>query len=165
MPIYYDPAALFMMQAKDDVAANATYYGCDGFDGIESAKGFDINSIPQEVTMLSHFNSKATDGAAADFVKKYTEKFGKETLNQFGASAYDCVYALFNAMKAAKDAGEEIDVTISASDLCEILKDQFQGGFSYSGVTGTNITWDETGYVSKEAVKYVIKAANAADEK
>ena len=57
------------------------------------------------------------------------------------------------------------DASISASDLCEILKDQFQGGFSYSGVTGTNITWDETGYVSKEAVKYVIKAANAADEK
>ena len=165
MPIYYDPAALFMMQAKDDVAANATYYGCDGFDGIESAEGFDINSIPQEVTMLSHFNSKATEGAAADFVKKYTEKFGKETLNQFGASAYDCIYALFNAMKAAKEAGEEIDVTISASDLCEILKDQFQGGFSYSGVTGTDITWDETGYVSKEAVKYVIKAANTADEK
>lgn len=160
MPIYYGPASLFMIQAKDLVAANATYYGCDGFDGIESAEGFDINSIPQTVSMLSHFNSKATEGKAAEFIKKYTEKFGKDTLNQFGASAYDCVYALFNAMKAAKDAGEEIDVTISASDLCEILKDQFQGDFSYSGVTGTDITWDEDGYVSKEAVRYDIKLAD-----
>lgn len=161
MPIYYDPAALFMTQAKDIVAANAVYYGCDGFDGIESAEGFDITSIPQEVTMLSHFNSKATDGAAAEFISKYTAKYGADTLNQFGASAYDCVYAIYNAMKAAIDAGTEIDVTISATDLCEILKTQFQGGFSYSGVTGTDITWDDGGYVSKSAVKYVIKEANS----
>ena len=136
------------------------FYGCDGFDGLTSAEGFDITKVPQEVSMLSHFDSNAKEGAAADFVKKYTEKFGAETLNQFGASAYDCVYAIFNAMKAAKDAGEKIDVTISASDLCEILKEQFQGGFSYSGVTGTDITWDENGYVSTEAVRYDIKVAD-----
>lgn len=159
MPIYYTPASLFMTQAKDIVAKDTVYYGCDGFDGIESAEGFDINSIPQEVTMLSHFNSKAESGAAADFVKKYTEKFGKETLNQFGASAYDCVYAIYGAMKAAIDAGEEIPVTIGASELCEILKAQFTGDYSYSGVTGENITWEDNGYVSKGAVKYVIKEA------
>ena len=105
---------------------------------------------------------------AAAYIKKYTEKFGTETLNQFGASAYDCVYAIFNAMKAAIDAGEKIDVTISASDLCEILKKQFTGDFSYDGVTGTGaITWEDNGYVSKEAVKYTLKAANSAttDEK
>ena len=159
MPIYYTPASLFMTQAKDTMAADAVYYGCDGFDGIESAEGFDINAIPQEVTMLSHFNSKAKDGVAAEFVKKYTEKYGKDTLNQFGASAYDCVYAIFNAMKAAVDAGKEIPVTISASDLCEILKEQFTGDFTYSGVTGENIKWQANGYVDKGAVKYVIKEA------
>ena len=159
MPIYYTPASLFMTQAKDTMAADAVYYGCDGFDGIESEEGFDINAIPQEVTMLSHFNAKAEDGAAADFVKKYTEKYGKDTLNQFGASAYDCVYAIYNAMKAAVDAGKEIPVTISASDLCEILKEQFTGDFTYSGVTGENIKWQANGYVDKGAVKYVIKEA------
>lgn len=160
MPIYYTPASLFMTQAKDQIAKDAVYYGCDGFDGIESAEGFDINTIPQEVTMLSHFNSKATEGAAADFIKKYTEKYGKETLNQFGASAYDCVYAIYNAMKAAIDDGKEIPVTISASDLCEILKEEFTGGFTYSGVTGDDIIWESNGYVKKGAVKYVIKEAN-----
>lgn len=160
MPIYYTPAQIFMKQAKDQVAASAIYYGCDGFDGIDSAKDFDITEIPQEITMLSHFNSKATEGAAADFVKKYTEKFGTDTLNQFGASAYDCVYAIYNAMKEAIDEGTEIPVTISASDLSDILKAKFAGGFKYSGVTGDDITWEANGYVKKGAVKYVIKEAN-----
>ena len=160
MQIYYTPASLFMKQAKDMVAADTVYYGCDGFDGIESAEGFDIASIPQEVTMLSHFNSKATDGATLEFVQKYTEKFGKETLNQFGASAYDCVYAIYNAMKEAVEEGTEIPVTISASDLCDILKGKFTGGFTYSGVTGNDIKWEKNGYVSKDAVKYVIKEAD-----
>ncbi len=160
MPIYYTPASLFMTQAKSIVSPTATYYGCDGFDGIESAEGFDIAAIPQEVTMLSHFNSKATDGAAAEFVKKYTEKYGADTLNQFGASAYDCVYAIYNAMKEAADGGKEIPVTISPSDLCNILKEKFTGGFTYSGVTGSEIKWEANGYVSKEAVKYVIKEAD-----
>lgn len=161
MPIYYTPASIFMTQAKDTVAADAVYYGCDGFDGL-AGQFEDFSVIPQEVSMLSHFDSNATEGAAAEFIKKYTEKFGADTLNQFGASAYDCVYAIYNAMKAAKDAGEKIDVTISASDLCEILKAQFTGDFSYSGVTGNNIKWKDNGYVEKKAVKYTLKAANEA---
>lgn len=165
MPIYYDPASLFMMKANGIIADNAIYYGCDGFDGIESAEGFDITAIPQQVSMLSHFNSKATEGAAKTFIDKYVAKFGASTLNQFGASAYDCVYAIYGAMKAAIDAGEEIPVTISPSDLCEILKGQFDNGYTYeNGVTGDKIAWDEDGFVSKEAVYYVIKDTSA-DEK
>ena len=159
MPIYYQPASVFMTQAKDIIAKDAIYYGCDGFDGL-AGQFEDFSVIPQEVSMLSHFDSNATTGAAADFIKKYTDKFGKDTLNQFGASAYDCVYAIFNAMKVAKDAGKDINVTMSASDLCEILKEQFTGDFKYSGNTGTDITWEDNGYVSKGAVKYVLKEAN-----
>ena len=158
MPIYYQPASIFMTQAKDTIVANAVYYGCDGFDGL--AGQLDLSTIPQEVSMLSHFNSNATDGAAAEFIEKYTELYGADTLNQFGASAYDCVYAIYNAMKAAIDAGEEIDVTISASDLCEILKAQFTGDFTYSGVTGDDISWEDSGYVAKSAIKYVLKEAD-----
>lgn len=161
MPTYYGPASTFMYQAKDILAADAVYYGCDGFDGIDSVEGFDINSIPQKVTMLSHFNSKATDGVAKEFIDKYVEKFGSDTLNQFGASAYDCVYALYGAMKAAVDAGKSIPVTISASDLCEILKGQFNGGYTLAaGATGSNIKWESNGYVNKGAIQYTIKEAN-----
>lgn len=161
MPIYYQPASVFMTQAKDIIAADAVYYGCDGFDGL-AGQFEDFSVIPQEVSMLSHFDSNATSGAAADFIKKYTEKYDAATLNQFGASAYDCVYAIYNAMKAAVADGKKIDVTISASELCEILKAEFKGDFKYSGVTGTDITWEDNGYVSKEAVKYTLKTANSA---
>jgi len=161
MPIYYQPASVFMTQAKDIIDADAVYYGCDGFDGL-AGQFEDFSVIPQEVSMLSHFDSNATTGAAAEFIKKYTEKYDASTLNQFGASAYDCVYAIYNAMKAAVDAGKKIDVTISPSDLCDILKAQFTGGFTYSGVTGENITWEDNGYVSKTAVKYTLKTANSA---
>ena len=158
MPIYYQPASIFMTQAKDTIAKDAVYYGCDGFDGL--AGQLDLSTIPQEVSMLSHFDSNATEGKAAEFISKYTAKHGADTLNQFGASAYDCVYAIFEAMKAAKAAGKDINVTMTASDLCEILKEQFTGDFKFSGNTGKDITWEDNGYVSKGAVKYVLKQAD-----
>ena len=161
MPIYYQPATLFLTQAKDIISASAVYYGCDGFDGIDSQEGFDIATIPQAVTMLSHFNSKATEGAAKVYIDKYVARFGSDTLNQFGASAYDCIYAIYGAMKKAMDEGEKIDVTISASDLCEILKGQFSGGYTLTNAaTGTEIKWEPTGYVNKAAIQYIIKEAN-----
>ena len=161
MPTYYTPASLFMTQAKDLVAADAVYYGCDGFDGIDNIEGFDITTIPQAVTMLSHFNSKATDGKAKEYIDKYTNAYPNAPLNQFGASAYDCVYAIYGAMKAAIEAGEDIPVTISASDLCEILKAQFNGGYTLTnGATGESIKWEATGYVNKAAIQYIIKDAN-----
>ena len=161
MPTYYTPASLFMTQAKDTIPAGAVYYGCDGFDGIDSIEGFDITTIPQSVTMLSHFNSKATEGPAKVFIDKYVARYGAATLNQFGASAYDCVYAIYGAMQKAIDEGEKISVTISASDLCDILKEQFQGDYTLSNaVTGDSISWDSTGYVNKIAIQYVIKEAN-----
>ena len=156
MPIYYQPAAVFMEQAKNEIPAGVTYYGCDGFDGL--AGQLDLTTIPQEVSMLSHFDATATEGKAAEFVKKYTEQFGTDTLNQFGASAYDCVYAIYGAMQKAIDEGTKIPVDISASDLCEILKAQFAGGYTVNNaVTGENITWEANGYVNKTAIQYVIK--------
>ena len=156
MPIYYTPASIFMSQGKDIMPADAVYYGCDGFDGIES--NFDITTISQSITMLSHFNSKAESGAAKEFIDKYVAAYGADTLNQFGASAYDCVYAIYGAMKKAIDEGADIPVDIAASDLCEILKAQFTGGYSVqNAVTGDNIAWESNGYVNKTAIQYVIK--------
>ena len=142
-----------MEQAKDLIPAEATYYGCDGFDGL--AGQLDLTTIPQEVSMLSHFDATAEEGMAADFVKKYTEKFDTDTLNQFGASAYDCMYAIYGAMKELIDEGNEITPQTSASDLCEMLKDKFTGGYTLAeGATGTDIKWNDDGTVDKGAVKY-----------
>lgn len=171
MPIYYTPASQFMNAGKNVVKANAVYYGCDGLDGIEAIDGFDINSITQEVSYLSHFNSNATDGAAAAFIQKYNDTYDEATqpLNQFGAAAYDSVYAIYEALKVAKANGKKFDVTTSASDFCDILTEVFASdSFEFHGVTGkaeangkSNISWTADGFVNKEAVKYVVKAVTA----
>ena len=159
MPIYYQPAAIFMKQAKDIMAKDAVYYGCDGFDGL--AGEMDLTTITQEVSMLSHFDANSTEGKAGEFIKKYAEKYGTETLNQFGASAYDCVYAIYGAMKELIDEGKEVTPETSASELCEMLKTKFKGGYTFAeGATGKNITWHETGKVNKIATKYTLKEAN-----
>ena len=108
--------------------------------------------------MLTHFNSAATEGKAKEFIDNYTTKYGADTLNQFGASAYDCIYAIFGALKAS---GEEITASTSASDICEILKAQLGGGYKYeNAVTGTGtVQWTADGFVNKEALVYTIKAA------
>ncbi len=159
MPIYSAPAAQFMTEAKDTISPDAVYYGCDGLDGIDtSVDGFDISTIPQEVSFLSHFNSHSTEGASATYIQKYTDKYGTDTLNQFGASAYDCVYALYEAIKKA---GDKLTVTSSASEYCDVLKEIFAGDFTFSGVTGTSITWDKDGFVNKSALKYIVKEADS----
>ncbi len=161
MPIYYTPASQFMRQGANTVKADAVYFGCDGFDGIDAVEGFDINSIPQEVSYLSHFDSTATEGAAADYINAYKAAYPGAPLNQFGAAAYDCVYAMVDALKAS---GEEITANMSAQEFAEILLAQFSGDFVFHGVTGecvngekSTISWNEDGTVEKQAVKYVVK--------
>jgi branched-chain amino acid transport system substrate-binding protein len=159
MPIYYSEAALFMNQAKTE-AGIKTYYGCDGLDGLASV--LDLATIPQAITMLTHFDATAEN--AKSFVENYTKKYGTDTLNQFGASAYDCIYAIFGALKKAAAAGKTIDGNTTAADMCEILKTEINGGYTYTGaVTGTGeVKWTTDGFVNKEALVQVLKEATAS---
>ena len=177
MPIYVEPASQFMTASKANANFKATvFYGCDGLDGIDGAiENFDITSIKGKISYLTHFTTGAAEGtAAADFIKKYNDKYdeGKEPLNQFGASAYDCVYAIYEALKVAKANGKQFDETTSASDYCEILKEVFTSDtFVFHGITGapdasrtdgkSNITWDNNGFVSKDPLEYVAKEQSA----
>ena len=181
MPIYYDPAALFMKQGNGIVKADAIYYGCDGLDGIDSVEGFDINSITQGVSYLSHFNSNVNTakGDAKKYIEDYINKYGADApLNQFGAAAYDCVYAIFDAMKyAIENNNAEITETIAPADLCDILKAVFDDpNFQYRGITGaleedgrSIITWTDedgkptNGHVNKSPVSYPVKPVTSAE--
>ena len=168
MPIYYDPASLFMQQGVGIIKDDATYYGCDGFDGIDAIKGFDIDAIPQEVIMLSHFNSNAEEGPAAEYIANYRAKFGNEApLNQFGAAAYDCVYAIYEALKVAKANGKNVTADLSPAEYNTMLQEVFNGDFTFRGITGETtateksyISWESNGYVNKVAVPFQVKAAN-----
>ena len=160
MPIYYTPASQFMKQAATKVKADAIYFGCDGFDGIDAVDGFDISSISQEVSYLSHFDSTATTGPAATYIANYKKAYPDAPLNQFGAAAYDCVYAMVAALEGAD---EKVTATTSAQDISEILLAEFKGGFVFNGITGeckdgqkSTITWKDNGTVVKDAVKYVV---------
>ena len=170
MPIYYTPASQFMTQANEVENNISVYYGCDGFDGIDAIEGFDISTVKQEVSYLSHFTSTAPEGPAAEFIAKYNDKYDeeKEPLNQFGAAAYDCVYAIYEALKVAVANGKEVDADTSASDMCEILKEVFNSdSFTFRGITGktegnekSTISWSADGTVQKEASKYLVKEAS-----
>ena len=180
MPIYLEPASQFMTASKANADFKASvFYGCDGLDGIDGAiANFQIGSIDAKISYLTHFTVGAAEGtAAADFVKAYNEKYDEsaEPLNQFCSSAYDCVYAIFEALKVAKANGKEFDATTSASDFCDILTEVFTSDdFVFHGITGapdetredgkSNITWADNGYVNKEPLEYVAKEKTAAAE-
>jgi branched-chain amino acid transport system substrate-binding protein len=174
IPVYTGPAAALMKRGTDTLKPDAVYYGCDGLDGVEAEFGSmdEFMKIPQEVSFLSHFNTNAPEGTpAAEFVAKYNARFDeeKEPVNQFGAAAYDCVYAIYAALKVAKANGKEFDTTTSASDFCEILKEVFNSdSFVFHGITGkcegnnkSDITWSSDGLVNKAADKYVVKEKNS----
>ena len=163
MPIYYAEASKFMTQAKGKLANDAVYFGCDGFDGIDAISGFDISTIPQEISYLSHFNATSENEKVQHFVTEYAKQYEKRYLTQFAAAAYDCVYAIYDAMNSYEAGGTEIALDISPSALCDILKGVFQSdSFKFSGVTGTEITWHEDGTVNKAPDKYIVKEADPA---
>ena len=140
LPMYYDAAALIFTQANAAGYA-PKWFGIDGMDGILSVDGFDT-SLAEGVMLLTPFNADSEDAATKSFVSKYQEKYG-EVPNQFAADAYDCVYAIYAALK-----DESVDASTSASDLCDILIAKFTS-MSFDGLTGEGMTWGTDGAVSK----------------
>ena len=149
LPIYYTPASLIMTQAKD-MEYDVKMFGVDGMDGILTLEGFDT-SLAEGVMLLTPFTADAEDQKTQDFVKKYEEKFG-ETPNQFAADAYDCVYAIYEACQKAG-----ITADMSASDICDKMIETFAGDFTFDGITGTGMTWSDSGEVSKSPKGMVIQ--------
>lgn len=148
LPIYYQPASLILTQA-DKMGYKPTFFGVDGMDGILSLSGFD-KSLAEGVYLLTPFSADATDELTANFVKKYEEKYG-ETPNQFAADAYDCVYAIYNALTEGKATPD-----MSNSEIADILIDQFTS-MEFNGVTGSKMTWSKNGEVSKTPKAVIIK--------
>ena len=100
--------------------------------------------------LLTPVNAAAEDAKTHAFVKTSQEKFG-EVPNQFAADAYDCVYAYYQALTNAK-ATPDMD----AETLCDLMKKEFTS-MTFDGLTGVQVTWDETGAVSKDPRGMVIQ--------
>ncbi len=150
LPMYYDAASLIMTQANN-VGYKAKFFGVDGMDGILGVEGFDT-ALAEGVILLTPFNADAADEATKKFVATYKEKYG-DIPNQFAADAYDCVYAIWEALKAAGATTDK-----SASELCDILVKKFtDGSFTFNGLTGENMSWSNTGAVTKSPKGMVIQ--------
>ena len=148
LPIYYDPASLILTQANG-MGYKPTFFGVDGMDGILGLEGFDT-SLAEGVYLLTPFSADATDELTVNFVNKYKEKFG-EVPNQFAADSYDCVYAIAQACEAAG-----VTADMSADEICAKLVEQFTS-MTFSGLTGSEMTWNENGEVTKSPKAVVIQ--------
>ena len=149
LPMYYDAASLILTQANA-IGYAPKFFGVDGMDGILSVEGFDT-SLAEGVILLTPFNADSEDETTKNFVAKYQEKHN-EIPNQFAADAYDCVYAIYEALKAT---GAKTSMT--AAELGTLLTNKFAGDFTFNGLTGEGMTWDETGAVSKTPKGMVIE--------
>ena len=148
LPIYYDAASLILTQANA-MGYAPTFFGVDGMDGILTMDGFDA-TLAEGVMLLTPFNADAEDEKTQNFVTKYEEQFG-ETPNQFAADAYDCIYAYYQALTEANATPDMDEET-----LCGLMQEQFTS-MTFTGLTGTDMTWDATGAVSKEPRGMVIQ--------
>ena len=142
LPIYYQEAALILTQA-DRAGLDVRFFGCDGLDGVIGQLG-DNAALADGVMLLTPFAADATDEKTVKFVTAYKEKFNDETPNQFAADGYDAIYTI----KAAMEQANVTDASISASDLCELLKDAMTQ-IEVAGVTGT-MKWDASGEPTKD---------------
>ena len=149
LPIYYTPASNILIQA-DKIGYEPTFFGVDGMDGILTLEGFDT-SLAEGVMLLTPFIATSEDEATQKFVAAYKEAYGEEP-NQFAADAYDCVYAVYGAMTAAG-----LDASASHEDICEALIAQFAGDYTYSGLTGADMDWNDAGEVNKTPNAMVIE--------
>ena len=141
LPIYYTPAANIMTQANS-MGYEASFFGCDGLDGILDAEGFDT-SLAEGVMLLTPFTPYSDDAKVQDFVAKYEEAYGEKPI-QFAADAYDCVYAIYDAFGKTG-----LDASASSAEICEALIGVFTGDFTASGLTADEMKWAASGEVEK----------------
>lgn len=138
LPIYYQEASIILKQASDKEFA-PIFFGCDGMDGILSVENFDT-SLAEGLMLLTPFS--ADEAGSQDFVKAYQDAYGEVPL-QFGAGAYDAVYAI---KAAAEKAG--ITPDMSMSDICDAMKTAMTE-ITVDGLTGAEMKWNAAGEPEK----------------
>ena len=148
LPIYYQPASVIFNQAKA-MGYAPTFFGVDGMDGILTLEGFDT-SLAEGVMLLTPFSADAQDERTQNFVSAYQSKYG-DTPNQFAADSYDVVYTLKAALEAANCTPD-----MSREDICEALV-AVMPTITVDGLTGSGMTWDASGAVSKAPMAVIIE--------
>ena len=146
LPFYAQEAAQVLDYANK-IDYKPTFFGCDGMDGILTTDGFDT-SLAEGLVMMTPFN--ADDPANKSFVDQYKAMMNGIVPNQFAADGYDVIYAIYDACIATGVNG-----ATPAADACAKLQQYFATA-TFDGLTGTGMTWDAAGMISKIPAAVVI---------
>lgn len=136
----YNEGAVIMDQARK-MGLNVPFVGGNGFNSPEVIKiaGDAANGL---IVATPWFGAKE-DAKVQEFVKKYTDKYGKEP-DQFAAQAYDGLYLYAEAIKNAGEADRD-----AVRDALAEIKD-------FEGILGT-MSFDEVGDIVMDPTVLVIE--------
>lgn len=126
-PCFLDTVPLLVGAARN-AGFTGAIMGGDAWDGSDTTG---LAAQFEDCYFTNHYSSEDTAPAVQNFVQKYTEKYGTESLNACAALYYDAMYML---VQAAENAG--------GTDTASLVKGMT--GMSFTGVDG-NITLDENG--------------------
>ena len=121
-PCFLDTVPLLVGAARD-AGFEGAIMGGDGWDGADTSG--------MEDQFTNYYSSEDTAPAVANFVSKFTETYGTESLNGCAALYYDAIYML---EQAAENAG--------GTDTASLVEGMT--GMTFTGVGGT-FTLDENG--------------------
>ena len=142
LPIYYGPATLIALQARE-LGFTVPLFGGDGWEAPELVQGPGAAAALEGCFFSTHFAPDQDSPEAKAFVKKYEAKFGA-TPDAMAALGYDSALVLAAAIKRAGSTdGQKIRDALAAT------KD-------FDGATG-KMTLDENRNARKPAVILEIK--------
>lgn len=133
-PCFLDTVPLLVGAARN-AGFTGIIMGGDGWDGADTTG---LEDKFDNCYFTNHYSSEDTSPAVVNFVEKFTEKYGTESLNACAALYYDAMYML---VQAAENGG--------GTDTASLVKGM--KGMSFSGVGG-DITLDENG----DAIKSIV---------
>ena len=133
-PCFLDTVPLLVGAARN-AGFTGIIMGGDGWDGADTTG---LEDKFDNCYFTNHYSSEDTSPAVVNFVQKFTEKYGTESLNACAALYYDAMYML---VQAAENGG--------GTDTASLVKGM--KGMSFSGVGG-DVTLDENG----DAIKSIV---------
>lgn len=119
-PCFMDTVPLFVQQVRE-AGFEGVIVGGDGWDGVDTNGK---EEYFKNCYYSNHYSSEDTSPAVQDYVTKYVELYGDDSLNAVGALYYDSVYMLAQAIDNAGEADTEKVINAMT-------------GMTFSGVTGT----------------------------
>ena len=133
-PCFQDTVPLLVSQARSAGFTGAIMGG----DGWDSSDTTGLESQFENCYFTNHYSSEDTSDAVVNFVTKYTDTYGTESLNACASLYYDAIYMIY---QAAQEGG--------GTDTASLVKGMT--GMTFTGVGGT-FTLDDNGDPEKQIV-------------